>query len=222
MGSILVEVVGMDLYRPSRGDGMTLQQVTDAGLYTDRQKYLTALVADSFARFEASSNSWNVRDDHMFRVLEYLFMTNDCQCFVMAHNSHCLDYRATDHNARGELSVGQLCRENFDAYIVAQSTYAGTVRAAAEWGGPDREWELERPASSSLSHVLHAVELKAFVLDLDGELEVRRLFNVPHSSRAIGVVYQKGREGLSHYFEAVHSLACHSIIHIDTTTALRV
>ncbi len=220
-GSIVVEVVGMDLYRPSR-DALTVQQVMDAGLYTDRPKYLSALAAESFQRYEASANSWNVRDEHMFRAIEYLLMTNDCRVIVFAHNSHCLDYRATDHHARGELSVGQLCRENFDAYIVAQSTFSGTVRAAAEWGGPDREWELERPASSSLSHVLHAVEMKEFVLDLDSELEVRRVFNVPHSSRAIGVVYKQGQEGLSHYFEAVHSLACHAIIHIDHSTALRV
>ncbi len=237
----LVEIVGMDVYKPS-ADAMTVQQVLDQGSYNDRQKYLTALVGEGYARYQANGSSWNVRDEHMYNVIEYLFLSNaDCQCVVriicpsqlycflltlfqkvFAHNSHVFDYRATDHAERGELSVGQLCRENFDAYIVAQSTYSGTVRAASEWGGPDREWEIETPASNSISYLLHAASLKTFVLDLDSELQVRRLFNVPHSSRAIGVIYKQGQEGVSHYFEAVHSLACHAIIHTDVTTALRV
>merc|ERR1711991_744327 len=115
----------------------------------------------------------------------------------MAHNSHVVDYRATSHLERGEQSVGQLVRETLgdSAYIVMQSTFSGTVRAAKEWGLPGQEFEIEKPASSSVSYLLHQCVHKNFVVDFSQQ-EVRKLFNVPMTSRAIGVVYKQGNENL--------------------------
>lgn len=158
----------------------------------------------------------------MAKVIDVLLESNrDSLVLVFAHNSHCVDFRATDR--AGEVSLGQLCMERDDwaAYIILQSTFSGKVRASRVWGGADEEFEIEEASSSSLSYTLHQVELKSFVLDLDNELEVRRLFQKPMASRAIGVVYKETQENLCHYFECIHASASHAIIHIDQTTALK-
>ena len=102
-----------------------------------------------------------------------------------------------------------------------QTTYSGTVRAAPEWGQPDGVYEIERPASSSLSYQLHECQLKEFVLDLS-ETDLKKALNVPMSSRAIGVVYKAGDENLSHYMDVVHASACDYIVFYDHTHALEV
>jgi erythromycin esterase-like protein len=131
--NVHVEVVGMDVYKPNLNTPLPEDVPFD-----NRDRYLSALAARSFRDYRAQNNSWNVRgnntggcdlffiflhltDEHMANVIEYLLLSCDCKVIVFAHNSHCLDYRATDHAARGEISVGQLCREKFDAYIVIQS-----------------------------------------------------------------------------------------------------
>jgi erythromycin esterase len=157
----------------------------------------------------------------MANVIQVLLESDpSCQVIVFAHNSHVVDFRATDRAS--EVSLGQICMEReLGAYIILQSTFCGKVRAAKEWGAADEEFDLETASSSSLSFLLHSVDLKDFVLDLDSELEVRRLFQKPMASRAIGVVYKESQENLSHYFECIHASASHAIIHIDRTTALK-
>lgn len=155
-------------------------------------------------------------------VIGYLLEVEpDSRVIVFAHNSHVLDYRATDR-ANVQISVGQIGRERFDAFLIMQSTFSGSVRAARDWGQADEVFEIENAASNSLSFFLHHnVELKSFVFDLDSEIELRRIFQKPMSSRAIGVVYKAEQENLSHYFDCIHASACHALIHIDKTTALQ-
>src|ERR1700687_1558214 len=55
---------------------------------------------------------------------------------VWAHNSHVGDARATEVLARGQLTLGQLARENYvdESRLLGFGTYTGTVTAASEWG----------------------------------------------------------------------------------------
>ena len=151
---------------------------------------------------------------------------------VWAHNSHVLDYRATIHSERGEHSVGQLIREalppaegeNKHTYTIIQSSFSGTVRATKQWGQNSQVFQLKQPASSSLPYVLHDAVIshdapKDFVL-LMSETEVAQAFYQQLPNRAIGVVYKDEDENISHYFDAIHTLACDAIIHIDETKAL--
>ena len=59
---------------------------------------------------------------------------------VWAHNSHIGDARHTEMGAvRGELNIGQLCRERFgdEAALIGFGTHSGTVAAASDWDGAD-------------------------------------------------------------------------------------
>ena len=70
---------------------------------------------------------------------------DQCQMYLGAgaHNSHLGDARATDMGRRrGELNLGQLCRERFGSpdprkvFSIGFSTHTGTVAAARGWGLP--------------------------------------------------------------------------------------
>ncbi len=177
------------------------------------------------ARCDVPSD-WPAPYQHMYDVVQYLLLRSDAaRVLVFAHNSHVLDYRATSHAEAGELSVGQLVRERVPGcYVVAQSGFTGSVLAAPDWGQPAQVMQLERPASSSLSHLLHecamATGTPSFAIPFE-RADVRRALALPLASRAIGVVYRPLQENLSHYFECVYPQACDAVIHTDNTTALR-
>ncbi|MCB1057906.1 MAG: erythromycin esterase family protein, partial [Acidobacteria bacterium] len=95
---------------------------------------------------------------------------------VWAHNSHLGDARATEMSARGELNVGQLCRQRFgDAcYAVGFGTDHGTVAAARNWGEP-MEIRQVRPAEArSYERVCHDTGIPHFLLGLRASGETRR------------------------------------------------
>jgi erythromycin esterase-like protein len=124
--NVHVELIGMDLYEDStsqmilqrhipthyntgNGNADAVEAVFNANVYDQTMLYIHATVIQDAIAYRASNNSWNVRDMHMWNVLEYLLQRNETsKVIVMAHNSHVLDYRATSHNERGELSVGQV------------------------------------------------------------------------------------------------------------------
>jgi erythromycin esterase-like protein len=93
--------------------------------------------------FRGRNSSWNLRDRHMMETLEALLAQLDrggsrSKIVVWAHNSHLGDARATEAAEAGELNLGQLVRERFGAasFALGLTTFAGTVIAASEWGGP--------------------------------------------------------------------------------------
>lgn len=222
-----VPVFGMDLYHPDSsqiilGKDRSAQDVLDTCFDSDPYLYINALAILAHERYVASNHSWNVRDQHMHSVVQYLLMKG-FRVFVMAHNSHCLDYRGTSHAELGQVSLGQLVKEDLGTacFIVAFTTFCGSVRAAPEWGGEGREYEIEPAASSSVAYLMHKCPRESFAIILrDAPPELRRLFGKELSMRAIGVVYKENDENLSHYFQVILSQACDAIIHIDRTTAV--
>jgi erythromycin esterase-like protein len=57
---------------------------------------------------------------------------------VWADNSHIGDARETAMADRGELDLGQLCRERWreEVRLVGFGTHTGRVAAASDWDGP--------------------------------------------------------------------------------------
>lgn len=90
--------------------------------------------------YRGSRESWNLRDTHMFETLEALFAARGPQskAVVWAHNSHVGNAAATEMGMRGEINIGQLCREKYGraAAIIGFGTDHGTVAAASDWDGP--------------------------------------------------------------------------------------
>ncbi len=107
----------------------------------------------------------------MFETLERILALKGpgSKAVVWAHNSHIGDARFTDMGAeRGELNIGQLCRERFgrDAALIGFGTHAGTVMAADEWDEPGRPMQVLPSRPDSYEALCHAAGMPRFLLDL--------------------------------------------------------
>jgi protein-L-isoaspartate(D-aspartate) O-methyltransferase len=176
--------------------------------------------------YYGSAASWNLRDEHMFQTLRALLDHHgpNARAIVWEHNSHIGNARATEMSARGELNVGELCREQFGsaAYAVGFGTDHGTVAAASHWGGP-LEIKRVRPArAESYERLCHDSGVPAFALHLRDprRRELRDELLDPRLERAIGVIYRPETERASHYFHAVLPIQFDDFVWFDETRAV--
>jgi erythromycin esterase-like protein len=177
------------------------------------------------AMFHGRTNSWNLRDEHMFETLTELFAHLDgghAKVVVWAHNSHLGDARATAMSRRGELNVGQLVRERLgqDSFSIGFTTHSGTVTAASDWGEPAERKRVRPALAGSYEELFHAAGLPRFWIDLRERSEAIDVLRAERLERAIGVIYRPETERLSHYFEARLPDQFDAVIHLDETRAL--
>src|SRR5690606_35106989 len=91
--------------------GTFLDAAQNARLVASAERYYRAM-------YYGAAESWNLRDTHMFETLVHLLEAHgpDAKAVVWAHNSHIGDAAATEMGrVRGELNIGQLCRERYGA-----------------------------------------------------------------------------------------------------------
>ncbi|HEY0705862.1 MAG TPA: protein-L-isoaspartate(D-aspartate) O-methyltransferase [Polyangia bacterium] len=178
------------------------------------------------AMYYAGAASWNLRDSHMFETLQALltFYGPQSRGVVWEHNSHVGDAAATEMNTRGELNVGQLCRDTYDKaiYIVGFGTDHGTVAAASNWGDPMQRMQVRPAHADSYERVFHQSGRPAFLLPLrqPRRQAVRDELMAPRLERAIGVVYRPESELSSHYFYATLPHQFDEWIWFDETSAV--
>jgi protein-L-isoaspartate(D-aspartate) O-methyltransferase len=183
----------------------------DEGLFDAIQNARVVADAESYYRvmYYGAAESWNLRDKHMYQSLIQLleFHGPGSKAVVWEHNSHVGDASATEMSARGELNIGQLCRQQFGdlAYSIGFGTDHGTVAAASHWGGPLEVKEVRPAHARSYERLFHESGELAFLLPLRAPLvpELRRELTEPRLERAIGVIYRPETELASHYFHAV-------------------
>lgn len=187
-------------YSISDGDTF-LDAIQNARLIANAERYYRSM-------YDGYSDSWNLRDEHMFETLEALLAHHGSQskAIVWEHNSHVGDASATDMSVRGQINVGQLCRERYGdaAYLIGFGTHTGTVAAASDWNHPMEIKQVNPSLQGSWERACHNTEIPAFILDLH-QTENRALDNYLHKAqleRAIGVVYRPDSERASHYFHA--------------------
>jgi len=173
----------------------------NARVVADAERYYRAM-------YYGSARSWNLRDTHMFDTLQSLlaFYGPTSRGIVWEHNSHVGDAAATEMGSRGELNVGQLCREKFGsaAYIVGFGTDHGTVAAASNWDAPMQRMQVRAAHPDSYERFCHDSGVPAFMLHLRAprRTALREELLPPRLERAIGVVYRPETELASHYFYA--------------------
>jgi erythromycin esterase-like protein len=177
--------------------------------------------------FRGRVSSWNLRDRHMAETLDALLEHSTQQgermkVVVWAHNSHLGDARATEMGRAGEWNVGQLARQRYgaDCMLIGFSTYAGTVTAASNWGGPAERKRVRPAIPASYESLFHEVGIPAFSLTLPPGSPVASGLREPLFERAIGVIYLPESELTSHYFYAQLADQFDAIIHFDETRAV--
>lgn len=109
--------------------------------------------------YYGDAESWNLRDSHMFETLQSVLRSvPNSKAIIWAHNSHIGDARATEMGSgRGELNIGQLCREAYgeDAALIGFGTHTGTVMAAHEWDSPGQTMIVRHSRVDSYEKLCH-------------------------------------------------------------------
>jgi protein-L-isoaspartate(D-aspartate) O-methyltransferase len=200
--AMLRDLLSRRLEYLSRNGTRFLDAVQNARLVANAELYYRAM-------YYGGRESWNLRDTHMFDTLRLLLGHHgpDSRAVVWAHNSHLGDASATEMGSRGELNVGQLCREAFGgkSFHVGFGTHTGTVAAASDWDGPMEIKDVRPSHERSYERVCHESGVEAFLLHLREPRReaVRAELMEPRLERAIGVIYRPESELASHYFQAV-------------------
>jgi erythromycin esterase-like protein len=198
----LSEILGKRL-QYSRKDG---EDYLDAA-----QNARTVLAAEQYYRimYRGSTESWNVRDRHMFNTLHHVMEARgpDAKAVVWAHNSHIGNAAATAMGWQGEFNIGELCKTAYgeEAVLIGFGTDRGTVAAADDWNEPMQVMRVLPSRPDSYERVFRQTGIARSLTDLRDprQTELAELLSKPRLERAIGVIYRPDTEFYSHYFEAV-------------------
>lgn len=174
--------------------------------------------------YRGSTESWNLRDRHMFDTLQALLRRRpDSKAIVWAHNSHIGNAAATSMGWEGEFNIGELCRMAFgDGCVsIGFGTDRGTVAAASEWGDI-MEIKTVRPVrEDSFEYLFRRTGEPRSLTDWRiAHPELREPLSEPRLERAIGVIYRPETELQSHYFRAVLAEQFDAFVWFEETRAV--
>lgn len=193
--------------------------------FNAEQNALVAKNAEEYYRAMAkgSSDSWNVRDQHMMETLDRLVDRSESgdTAVVWAHNTHVGDARATDMADRGKVNIGQLARERHGAdevHLVGIGTHRGSVIAGDEWDAPMERMTVPPAKDTSYEDVFHQAETGDSYLVFE-DIDDTSALESERGHRAIGVVYHPDRE-FGNYVPTVLPERYDSFIHVEETEAL--
>ena len=178
--------------------------------------------------YRGSAESWNLRDTHMFEVLNMILDAKGPQskAVVWAHNSHIGNAAFTDMGMhREELNIGQLAKEKFEsrARLIGFGTHSGTVAAADDWDEPMQIKSVRPSLEGSYERLSHDSGVPRFLLDLrEGEVGrgVKQALMQARLERFIGVIYRPETERWSHYSEAILPRQFDGWVWFDETQAV--
>ncbi|SIT03387.1 Erythromycin esterase homolog [Roseivivax lentus] len=217
---VLVDLLTRELSQARRDGDRFFDAVQNARVVAGAERYYRVM-------YFGSAESWNLRDTHMFETLKQVMehAGSSAKAVVWAHNSHIGDARVTDMGVnRGELNIGQLCREEWgdDAALIGFGTHAGTVACASDWDGP-MEIKAVRPSrADSHEAIFHGAGGERFLLDLRPGVDdaLRAALSEPRLERYIGVIYRPETERWSHYSNAILSDQYDGYVWFDRTQAV--
>jgi erythromycin esterase-like protein len=198
-----------------------LDAAANARLVKDAEAYYRIM-------YHGSAESWNLRDSHMFDTLNMILNARgpNAKAIVWAHNSHIGNAAYTDMGMnRGELNIGQLVKEKWDARarLIGFGTHTGTVAAADDWDEPMRIKRVRPSLADSHERMAHDSGVERFLLDLRQDELGRDLgesLKVPRLERFIGVIYRPETERWSHYSEAILPKQFDGYVWFDETEAV--
>ena len=217
---ILVDLLKQQLDYAAQDGDQFFDATQNARLVANAERYYRVM-------YYGSQLSWNLRDQHMFQTLSQILdhAGPDKKAVVWAHNSHIGDARFTDMGrTRGELNIGQLCREKFGdtAALIGFGTGSGTVAAASEWDAPMETKDIRPPRPDSYEALCRAVDLDRFLWDFkkDQSPEFLRFLKQQRLQRYIGVIYRPETERASHYSYASLPDQYDAFVWFDKTRAV--
>lgn len=176
--------------------------------------------------YRGSTQSWNLRDRHMFDTLQQVIEAKgaDAKVVVWAHNSHIGNASATEMGWQGQFNIGELCRTAYgeQAVLIGFGTHAGNVAAADNWDSPMKIKQIVPSRADSFERIFHETQLPRALIELRNpqHSEVREQLTQTRLERAIGVIYRPESEYHSHYFKASLAEQFDAYVWFDETTAV--
>lgn len=186
-----------------------LRQDDEAFFHAERNARVV-LAAERYYRamYRGASESWNLRDRHMFETLKALLEHRgpEARAVVWAHNSHLGNAAATEMGWGGQTNLGEMCRAAFgrEAVLIGQSTDRGEVAAADNWDEPMQVKSVVPSRPDSWEQMFLRAGLPTALYDWrhPDRAELREALRGARLERAIGVIYRPRTERVSHYFYA--------------------
>lgn len=184
------------------------------------------LAAEQYYRamYRGSTESWNLRDRHMFDTLRALLdhRGGDAKAVVWAHNSHIGNAASTSMGWGGEFNIGELCRTAFgrDAVLIGMATDHGEVAAADDWDEPMQIKQVRPSRPDSWEQLFLRAGIPASLTSWRDDPVLRQALARPRLERAIGVIYRPATERQSHYFQAILSEQFDALIWFEETSAV--
>lgn len=187
------------------------------------------LAAEQYYRamYRRSSESWNLRDRHMFDTLRALLEHRGptSKAVIWAHNSHIGNAAATSMGWGGEFNIGELCRTAFgrDAVLIGMATDRGEVAAADNWDEPMQLKQVRPSREDSWEQLFLRAGHPASLTQWrdDDRRELREALATPRLERAIGVIYRPQTERQSHYFQAILAEQFDALVWFEQTRAVQ-
>jgi len=176
--------------------------------------------------YRGSTESWNLRDRHMFDTLQALLRVGGegAKAVVWAHNSHIGNAAATAMGWQGEFNIGELCRTAWgdDAVLIGFGTDRGTVAAADDWGGEMRLKTVLPARPDSWEFGFRKAGFARSLTDWwrGKRRELTEALREAWLERAIGMIYRPQSELASHYFEAVLAEQFDAFVWFEETRAV--
>ncbi|MGM3387233.1 erythromycin esterase family protein [Stutzerimonas stutzeri] len=190
------------------------------------QNARVVLAAEQYYRamYRGSTESWNLRDRHMFDTLRALLAHrgDDAKAVVWAHNSHIGNAAATSMGWGGEFNIGELCRTAYgrEAVLIGMGTDRGEVAAADNWDEPMQIKQVRPSRDDSWEQLFLRAGLAASLTSWRDDPALREALAQPRLERAIGVIYRPATERQSHYFQAILSEQFDALLWLEQTTAV--
>ncbi len=203
-----------------------LDKADDEDLFDATRNAKVVQAAEQYYRlmFRGSTQSWNMRDTHMFETLQNVLDARgaDAKIIVWAHNSHIGNASATEMGWDGQHNIGQLCKQAYgdECILVGFGTHHGTVAAADDWDEPMQLKTVMPSRQGSFEKLFHLAGHAASLTHLNEYPDLRQALTEPRLERAIGVIYRPDTELQSHYFKASLSDQFDSYVWFDQTTAV--
>lgn len=202
------------------------QHERDHGAFDAEQNAVVAAGAENYYRtmVRGDRQSWNVRDHHMVDTIERVtrHLGAASTGVIWEHNTHIGDARATDMAADGLVNVGQLLRERNppgDVALVGFASHRGTVLAADAWGSPHKVFPVPEAPSGTHEHLLHTAVGEPAVLVFPDDRSGPWL-SAWLGHRAIGVVYNPGRDAAGNYVPTRMGGRYDALIWLEETESL--
>jgi erythromycin esterase len=195
--------------------------------FVARQNAEVAAGAERYYRamVRGGPESWNLRDTHMVDTLDRLLEHYGPRAkgLVWAHNTHVGDARYTDMADGGLVNVGQLVRERHgedDVVIVGFGGGPGNVVAGRRWGAAHEVMPVPAPRVGSLESVLTEAGVTSGLFVHPRRTQPEWLTDFL-GHRAIGVVYDPGRERHRNYVPTRLGRRYDAFCFLGATSALR-